>query len=86
MLCQTCGAETTNLVAPRLTPQGPEYLYRCRNGHEVVGDFRNPPHNVNVMPASTTVTGPPAALPSPPPSSPRGGEAAISDPASRASS
>jgi hypothetical protein len=34
MLCPDCGADAP-MAGARLTPDGPEYLYNCPNGHPV---------------------------------------------------
>lgn len=70
MLCPDCGADAP-MAGARLTPDGPEYLYNCPNGHPVVGDFLSPPQGIGAPDA--TIRG---AAPSPlPPSDPGDGAA-----------
>jgi hypothetical protein len=69
--CETCGAGTLLMVNVALGAAGPEYTYRCPEGHITKADFRSPPQDQGI-PSSPDVVDTPVTSPPPPPSSPDG--------------
>jgi hypothetical protein len=65
--CDTCGAETLLMVNVSLGAQGPEYVYRCPQGHITKTDFRSPSQNEGIPSSPDVMDAPATSPPSPPP-------------------
>lgn len=72
--CDMCGASTLLMVHVALEATGPEYTYRCPQGHITKTDFRSPPQDQGI-PSPSPVADAPATPPPPPPVPPDGGVA-----------